>query len=144
MLRDASQRGAAVAGLALASRCAAPQHEGAQPAPYDACRKSVTPLAVPSPAMTLVARPKPEARLFRRDEQRTALGVLHLCGPQPLDRGDDVGRYRHVVELLRHLAALGVGPLEEFQRIRGGWTARLLVHEDEGRTGNRPARGAGF
>jgi hypothetical protein len=31
ILRDASQRGSPVEGLALTSRCAAPQHEGAQP-----------------------------------------------------------------------------------------------------------------
>ena len=44
-----------------------------------------------------------------------AAGILDLGHPKLLNRVDDVVRYRDVVELLRHLVALAVSPVEEFQ-----------------------------
>ena len=65
--------------------------------------------------------------------------VLDL-GELLLDHPDDVARKRHVIELLGHLAAALVRPVEELDR-RGGVLGLVLhlVHEDEGRPGNRPA-----
>src|SRR5215813_15472694 len=74
-------------------------------------------------------------RSFRRNEERLAACILNLSGPKPLNRADDLARHGHVVEFLRHLAPLGIGPVEEFERsVRGRRIARLLVDEDESRT----------
>jgi len=52
----------------------------------------------------------------------------------------DVLRHRHVVQLLSHLAAVVVGPVEEFQCLtRSVGVLDFLVHQDERRTGDRPA-----
>ena len=51
-----------------------------------------------------------------------------------------VDRHRHVVELLGHLAAVVVGPVEEVEHLLAGLgLVLLLVHQDEGRAGDRPA-----
>src|SRR5437879_1888276 len=46
-------------------------------------------------------------------EERLAARILDLRGPHLLHFGDDFGRHRHVVQILSHLAALGIGPAEE-------------------------------
>src|SRR5262245_20009190 len=51
----------------------------------------------------------------RNRENRPAAPILDLGHPHLLNRVDDVARHRDVVEYLRHLAALGVSPVEEFQ-----------------------------
>src|SRR5579863_10343485 len=57
--------------------------------------------------------------------------LLDVLIPHCLDQLDDVVRHRDIVEVLRHLAALLVCPLEELEGVvRGGDVDRLLVHED--------------
>src|SRR5262249_16806383 len=81
----------------------------------------------------------------RKRENRPAAPILDLGHPHLLNRVDDVARHWDVVEFLRHLAALGVSPVEEFQHFGGRHRiARLLVHEDEGGAGHRPGVSTGF
>src|SRR5262245_23370979 len=54
--------------------------------------------------------PFPGVGLVRQGEQRLAAAVLDLRRPHLLHVGDDAGRHRHVVEILGHALALGVGP----------------------------------
>src|SRR5215831_4472865 len=101
------------------------------------------PLAILQIGARLCARA--EGKSLRRNEERLAACILDLGGPEPLNRADDLARHGHVVEILLHLAALGVGPVEEFERsVRGRRIARLLVDQNESRTGDRPARGPPF
>ena len=52
---------------------------------------------------------------------------------------DDVRGHRHVIELIGHLGALGVGPGKELERFGcGGRILRLLVDQDPGRRRHRP------
>src|SRR5262245_25203203 len=76
------------------------------------------------------------------DEQRLAARVLDLARPGLLDRADDLVRHRDIVEILGHLVALGVGPVEELEGLGGsGRILRLLVNQDKGRAGDRPSAG---
>src|SRR5262245_4199430 len=84
-------------------------------------------------------------RSLRQRVDRLAARVLDLGRPPPAHRLDDLCRHRDVIELLGHAAALGVGPVEEFQRgAGGGRIRRLLWDEDEAGAGDRPGLGAGF
>src|SRR6201993_2451099 len=75
----------------------------------------------------------------RKRENRLAAGILDLGHPQLLNRVDELRRHRDVVELLRHLAALGISPIEESEHFGCcRRIARLLVHEHESGTGHRP------
>src|SRR5262245_22189307 len=66
-------------------------------------------------------------------------------GPAPSDRTHDRCRHRNEIELFGHLAAVGVGPVEELEGLsRRGRILGLLVHQDEGRTRDRPGACAGF
>src|SRR5262245_14018428 len=95
------------------------------------------PLAILRIGARLCARA--EGKSLRRNEERLTACILDLSGPKPLNRADDLARHGHVVEFLRHLAALGIGPVEEFERsVRGRRIARLLVDENESRTRDRP------
>src|SRR5258708_19829555 len=81
----------------------------------------------------------------RKRENRLAASILDLGHPQLPNRVDDVARHREVVDYLRQLAALGVSPVEEFQRFgRSRRIVRLFGHEDEGGTGDRPGLRTGF
>src|SRR5580692_2912875 len=86
-------------------------------------------------------------RLFPRSsisEQRLAVGALDLLFPGLLDQRDDALRHRHVIVIGRCLLAVLVAPVEELQgRSRIRRIDRGLLHEDEGRTGNRPGLVAG-
>src|SRR5262249_816719 len=90
----------------------------------------------PLPVQNQAPPPEPREglgsmRSVPRREDRLALLVLDL-GPALLDRRDDVGGQRHEVELLGHLAAFGVGPGKELERLgRVGRPLGFLVHQDE-------------
>src|SRR3954452_418765 len=61
--------------------------------------------------------------------------LLYLAG--------DLFRYRHVVQFLRHLVAVAVGPIEEVEDLFGLMRIlRLLMQQDESGAGDRPALGA--
>ncbi len=48
-------------------------------------------------------------------------------------------RQWHIVKLFGRFVALGISPVEEFERFgRAGGILRLLIHENEGRAGDRP------
>src|SRR5262249_61458708 len=71
-------------------------------------------------------------------EDRLALFVLDVL-PTLLDQANNPARHRYIIELLGHLAALGIGPGEELERLGGvGRLCRLLVDEDEGGACDRP------
>src|ERR1043166_7874451 len=89
--------------------------------------------------------PRPCLRSVGHAVERLAARVLDLGAPSLLDILDHVGRHRHVVEFLGCLAALRIGPREEFQRFGGrGSVLRLLVDEDPGGGGHRPRGVAGL
>src|SRR5690349_14154435 len=65
--------------------------------------------------------------------------TLYLL-PALVDQFDYRLRHRHIVELLGHLCAVVIGPVEEIQRLaRDIGLGLLLVHQDEARPGDRPA-----
>src|SRR6266576_244459 len=68
-----------------------------------------------------------------------ARSALDISRPGLLDQLDHRIRHRNVVEFLGHLVALGESPFEELDGLGGRRLVdRLLVHQDEGRPGNRP------
>src|SRR5262249_54432314 len=77
-----------------------------------------------------------------RSVDRLAAGVLDVLLPAGLHQVDHLVGNRHVVEFLRHLVAVGIGPIEELQRrLHGFRIIRLLVDDDEAAAGDRPALG---
>src|SRR5882672_1343055 len=71
---------------------------------------------------------------------RFAGRVLDLGLPCRLDELYHVTGHRNVVQLERHLLAALVGPAEELQDFLGLVAVGLrFVHQDEGRSGDRPA-----
>src|SRR2546423_671128 len=79
------------------------------------------------------------ARSVRQGEERLAACVLDLACPSLLNRADDLGGHRYIIELFSHLAALVVGPVEELEGGGGGRRIlRLLVDQDPGCSRHRP------
>src|SRR5882724_9583597 len=74
-----------------------------------------------------------------------ARSALDIGRPGLLDQLDHRIRHRNVVEFFGHLAALGESPFEELDGLGGRRLVDgLLVHQDEGRRGNRPGGFAGL
>src|SRR6516165_6986 len=81
------------------------------------------------------------AASVRGDEEWLAVAPGDGFGPHLLDLFDDLGRHRHIVEFLGHLAAVSVCPSEELKRCRCRCSVRRLFgNEDEGRRSHRPGR----
>src|ERR1700720_289200 len=74
-----------------------------------------------------------------------AVCVLDLLGPDALDGAHHSGRHWHEIELLRHLAALGVRPGKKLECFTGGsGILRLLMDQDECRRRHWPRLRAGL
>src|SRR3984885_4836234 len=95
------------------------------------CKREKAPFQAPFPYM-------------RGSIDGLAVGVLDFFLPGLLDQSDDAIRHRNIVEVGRILLAVLVTPVEEFQGCgRVGRVDRNLLHQDEGRAGNRPGLVAG-